>query len=410
MPKFFYTTIDDSGREVSGMVEAANINAAAGNLRSQRKVITSLKETGEVIKEGEEAFSLLPFDYISFIRSSDIVILFRQLSALITAGVTLVNSLQVLQRQLKKKKLKRLLSQILRDIEEGSTFANALKKHPRIFSSFIVNMIESGEVGGTLDIILESIANYLEERSAFRAQVITSFIYPTIVIVMSIIVVSFLVGFVIPKFLPFIQARGGKLPWNTQFLIDSTRWLKSYWKHIVCVVAGASLGIYFLSRLEVFRYWMDRVKIKLPVVGHIFVYSVVVQFSRNLASLLTSGVGMLESLRTVRNTLGNYAAMQEIDTMERRVTMGENLSASVRDASFIFPPMVAEMIAVGEETGGLADALKVTAQIHEKLLQTYVRRMNSLIEPVLIFTLGGIVAFVAWALIAGILTMYGAYR
>ena len=410
MPIFFYTTISDNGQEVSGTVEAVNINVAAGNLRSQRKIITSLKEIGDVTKKKDGSFFSSPFDYVSFIYSSDIVILFRQLSALITAGVTLVNSLQILQRQIKKRKLKRLLGQILHDIEEGSTFANALKKHPRIFSSFIINMIESGEVGGTLDIILESIANYLEERSAFRTQIITGFIYPAIVIVMSIIVVSFLVGFVIPKFMPFIKARGGKLPWNTQFLLDSTQWLRNYWKHIVCVMAGTSLGIYFLNRLEAVKYWIDRAKTKLPVVGPIFVYSVVVQFSRNLASLLTSGVGMLESLQTVRNTLGNYAAMQAIDVMERRITMGENLSAPVRDASFIFPPMVAEMIAVGEETGGLGDALNLTARIHEKLLQTYIKRMNSLIEPVLILTLGGIVAFVAWALIAGILTMYGAYR
>jgi len=406
VPKFFYTTISDSGKEISGTVEAANINAAAGNLRSQRKIITSLKEIGDVPKEKDESFFTSPFDYVSFIRSSDIVILFRQLSTLITAGVTLVNSLQILQGQIKKRKLKRLLGQILHDIEEGSTFANALKKHHRIFSAFITNMIESGEAGGTLDVTLERIANHLEERSAFRTQVITSFIYPTIVIVMSIIAVSFLVGFVIPRFMPFIIARGGELPWNTRFLLDSTQWLKSYWKYIVCAVAGVSLGIYFLSKIEAVKYWIDRVKIKIPVVGPIFVYSVVVQFSRNLASLLTSGVSMLESLRTTRNTLGNYAAMQEIDVMERRVTMGENLSAPVRDASFIFPPMVAEMIAVGEETGGLDNTLNLTAQIHEKLLQTYIRRMNSLIEPVLIFTLGGIVAFVAWGLIAGILAMY----
>ncbi|MEW6103260.1 MAG: type II secretion system F family protein [bacterium] len=410
MPRFFYTTIDGKGKEVSGTLEAVNINVAAGNLRSQGKIITSLKEADDVIKEEKDAFSLSPLDRLSFIRSSDIVILFRQLSALITAGVALTNSLQILQRQIKKRKLKRILGQILGDIGEGLSFANALKKHPKVFSSFIVNMIETGEVGGTLDIILESIANYLEEHSAFRIQVITSFIYPTIVIVMSVIVVIFLVGFVIPKFLPFLEARGEKLPWNTQFLIDSTRWLRSYWKHIVCVVAGTSLGIYFLSRLEVSRYWIDRIKIRIPVIGPIFVYSVVVQFSRNLASLLTSGVSMLESLRTVRNTLGNYAAMQVMDIMEMRITRGENLSASVRDASFIFPAMVAEMIAVGEETGAVGDALNVTAQIHEKLLQTYIKRMNSLIEPVLILILGGIVAFVAWALIAGILTLYGAYR
>lgn len=406
MPNFFYTTIDDSGKEVSGEVEAADINAAAGNLRRQGKIITSLKEIGDVLKESEESFLTSPLDYISFIRSSDIVILFRQLSALITAGITLVSSLQILQGQTRKRKLKRLLGQILHDIEEGSTFANALKKHPRSFSPFITNMIESGEVGGTLDVILENIADYLEERSAFRTQIITSFIYPAIVIVMSIMVISFLVGFVIPRFMPFIRARGGELPWNTQFLLDSTQWIKSYWKYIVGAAAGISLGIYFLSKLEAARYWIDRIKIRLPVIGPVFVYSVVVQFSRNLASLLTSGVSMLESLRTTRNTLGNYAARQVMEAMERRIALGENLSTPVRDASFIFPPMVAEMIAVGEETGGLDNALNLTARIHEKLLQTYIKRMNSLIEPVLIFTLGGIVAFVAWGLIAGILAMY----
>jgi len=410
MPRFFYTTIDNSGKEVKGTAEAPDITVVAANLRGQGKIITSLKEIGDAAKESEESFFAAPLDYLSLICFSDIVIMFRQLSVLITAGVTLVNSLQILQRQIKKRKIKRLLAQILHDIEEGSTFADALKKHPRIFSSFITSMIESGEVGGMLDAILERIANYLEERAAFRTQIITSFIYPTIVIGMSIVVISFLVGFVIPKFMPFIRIRGGKLPWNTQILLDSTHWLRSYWKLIIGGVGAVSLGIYFLSRIEAAKYWIDRIKMRLPIIGPIFVYSVVVQFSRNLASLLTSGVSMLESLRTVRNTLGNEAAAQLMDAMERRVTRGETLSKFARDASFIFPPMVAEMIAVGEETGGLDNTLNLVAQIHERLLQTYIKRMNSLIEPVLILTLGAIVAFVAWGLIAGVLTMYGAYR
>ena len=271
-------------------------------------------------------------------------------------------------------------------------------------------MIESGEVGGTLDIILERIADYLEEQAEFRVQIITSFIYPAIVIVMSIAAIGFLVGFVIPKFMPFIKARGGKLPWNTRFLMDSTYWLKSYWKYIAGGAGAGFLGLYFLSRFESAKYWIDRIKMKLPIVGPVFVYSVVVQFSRNLASLLSSGVSMIESLRVVRNTLGNCAAMRVMNIMEKRVTRGESLSAPIRDAYYIFPPMVAEMIAVGEETGGLDDALNLTAQIHEKLLRTYVKRMNSLIEPILILILGGIVGFVAWGLIAGILTMYGVYR
>lgn len=408
MARFFYTTIDTNGKEISEVVEASDIKTAAGTLRSQGKIITSLKETGDIAKENEKVLFASSFDYLSFICSSDIVILFRQLSVLITAGVTLANSLQILQRQTKKRKLKQLLAKVLGDIEQGSAFAEALKKHPRIFSSFITNMIESGEVGGTLDIILERIADYLEERAAFRAQIITGFIYPAIVIIMSIIVVSFLVGFVIPKFMPFIRTRGGKLPWNTQFLLALTGWLSSYWKHIAGGTAVVSFGFYLLHKLEASRYWFDRIKLKLPIMGPIFVYSVVVQFSRNLSSLLSSGVSVLESLRTVRNTLGNYAAMQVMDVMERRVTMGENLSAPVRDAGYIFPPMVAEMLAVGEETGGLDEVLNLTAQIHEKLLRTYVKRMNSLIEPVLILVLGCIVGFVAWSLIAGILTVYGA--
>ena len=410
MARFFYTTINNNGKEVSGTVEAADINTAAANLRGQGRVITSLKEINDASKENKELSRTSSFDCFSFIWSSDIVIMFRQLSVLITAGVTLVSSLQILQRQTRKRKLKWLLSQVLHNIEEGSTFADALKKHPGVFSFFITNMIESGEVGGTLDIILERIADHLEERAAFRAQIITSFIYPAIVIVMSIIVVSFLVGFVIPKFMPFIKARGGKLPWNTQFLLDSTRWLKSYWKYIVGGAGAGFFGLFFLSRIKAVKCWIDRIKMRLPIVGPVFLYSVVVQFSRNLASLLSSGVSMLESLRTVRNTLGNYAAMRVMDIMERRVTRGESLSAPVRDAVHVFPPMVAEMIAVGEETGGLDEALNLTAQIHEKLLETYVKRMNSLLEPVLILTLGGIVAFVAWSLIAGILTMYGTYR
>jgi type IV pilus assembly protein PilC len=206
MPKFFYTTINNEGKEISETLEASDISAATRNLRDQRKIVTSIKEAADA-KKGDQ-FTESPFDYLSFIQNSDIVTLFRQLAVLITAGVTLVSSLQILQRQIKKKKLKQLINQVLYDIEGGSAFADALKKHPRFFPHFITSMIESGEVGGTLDVILERIATYLEERAAFRTQIITSFIYPTIVIVMSVIVISFLVGFVIPKFTPFIKARG----------------------------------------------------------------------------------------------------------------------------------------------------------------------------------------------------------
>ena len=408
MPKFVYTTLDSNGKEISDVVEAYDVSVAAGIIRGQGKVITSLKEV-EVSKNSEGSPSSSILDCLSFITSSDIVMMFRQFSILIKAGVTLTNSLQILCVQARKTKLKKLLDQVLTGVEEGSTFADALRKHKRIFTPFIVNMIECGEVAGTMDIVLESIADYLEEKSEFRTQVITSFIYPAIVVVMCIIVVTFLAGFVIPKFMPFISARGRQVPWNTQFLLNATNWFKNHWKSITAAVAAVFTGLFILGKFKTPGYWIDRLKVRIPVIGPIFIYSVVVRFAKNLSSLLSSGVSMLESLRTVRNVIGNQAAMDVMETMERKVARGENLSSSIREGSFIFPPIVAEMVAVGEETGNLDETLSFVAQIHEKLLKTYVKRMNSLIEPVLILMMGGIVGFVAWGLIAGVLSMYGTY-
>ena len=408
MPEFFYTTLNSNGKEISDVVEASDVSDAADIIRKQGKIIISLKQSGiSKNSEGSPFSSLL--GCLSFITSSDIVMMFRQFSILIKAGVTLTSSLQILSGQARKTKLKKLLEQVLTSVEEGSTFADALRKHKRIFTPFIVNMIECGEVACTMDIVVESIADYLEEKSEFRTQVITSFIYPTIVVVMCIIVVTFLAGFVIPKFMPFISARGRQVPWNTQFLINATNWFKNHWKSITASVAAVFTGLFILGKFKTPGYWIDRLKVKIPVIGPIFIYTVVVRFGKNLSSLLSSGVSMLESLRTVRNIIGNQAAMDVMETMERKVARGESLSSPIREGSFIFPPIVAEMVAVGEETGSLDDTLNLVAQIHEKLLKTYVKRMNSLIEPVLILTMGGIVGFVAWGLIAGVLSMYGTY-
>ena len=409
MPKFFYTTINSEGQNVSGTVEAVDIKTAASELRNQKKIITSLKEAADVVETAGDSVKFSPLDYIRSVSKNDIIIMFRQLSALINAGVTLVSSLKVLEVQTKKRRFRNVISQVCHDIEEGSSLADALRKHPNAFAPFIVNMIEAGEIGGMLDIVLERIADYLEDQAAFRKQLITGFIYPAIVVVMTVLAVSFLVGFVIPKFMPFISARGGKLPWNTQLLIDVTHWFKTYWKHLIISV-GAVIGGAFLSyKFKPVKYWIDRIKISIPVIGPIFSYSVVIRFSRNLSSLIASGVGILQALRAVRGTLGNQAAVEVMNNMETDVARGENISSSLKNAFYIFPPIVASMVAVGEETGNMDKTLEIVAGIHDKLLQTYVKRMNSLIEPVLILAMAGIVGFVAWGLIAGVLTMYGTY-
>ncbi|MBW1741275.1 MAG: type II secretion system F family protein [Deltaproteobacteria bacterium] len=407
MPLFQYTTIDRSGSEVEETTEFPSLAAAAASLRAQGKLVTSVEEVAARPRPGAPAFEFSPLDYLSFIRSNDIVLFFRQLATLIIAGVTLSNGLLVLERQAKKRKMRKVIGRLRRDIEGGSSFRDALKRHPRIFSTLVVGMVQAGEASGMLDVILDRIATYLEDRATFRTQVITSFIYPTVVVVMSIGVIGFLVGFVIPKFVPIIKSMGAELPWNTQFLIDFADWSKMYGKEVLGGVAGfVAISVISYKYVAPLRYWTDRIKIRLPVVGPIFLHGMVVQFSANLSTLTKSGVSLTECLRIVRDAVGNEAAKEVITTMERRITRGENLSSPLRSASHIFPPMVADMVAVGEETGNMDTTLELAGGIHEKMLQTHVKRMNAMIEPALIIVLGSIVGFVAWALIAGVLTMY----
>ncbi len=403
MPTFSYATID----KTSGRIEASNINEAAAYLRSQKKVVIELKEF--VVKD-DSMLKKINIEsiliHLSFIYSSDIILFFRQFSSLIKSGVTVINSLSLLEEQTNKRKLKKLLLDIKTDIEEGKTLADAMKKHKRYFDLFTVSMIESGELGGKLDVILERIATSLEQRRELITQAITGLIYPSIVVIMSIIVINFLVLFVIPKFMPFIQMAGSNLPWNTQLLIDIADWVKIYGKYIGGGLIACFIVICIVSRYKKARYWIDRYKVKIPVVGKIFLYSIAIQFARNMESLLSSGVSILDGLETSKNTLKNEAAAQAVDIMKDDIIHGKTLAISIRNAGYIFPPIVSKMVEVGEETGEMSNAFHSIIEIHEKLLQTYIKRMNSLLEPVLIITLGGIVGFVIWGLIAGVMAMY----
>jgi len=408
MPLFHYTIIDSRGKEVEMTGEFSGLAVAAATLRNQGRLVLSMEEIHAEKPRPKDRFRLSFLDYLSFVRKSDVVLFFRQLATLIIAGITLSNALFVLEKQAEKRRLRKIIGAIRRDIEGGSTFKKSLMRYPRIFDTLVVGMIHAGEVSGMLDLLLDRIATYLEDRATFRTQVISSFIYPAIVVFMSIVVIAFLVGFVIPKFVPIIKGMGGTLPWNTQFLIDLSDWFRAYGKHAFAGIAAIiGVSVLFYKFVGAVRYWTDRIKIKFPVLGRIFSYTLAVQFSENLSILVRSGINLAESLRIVYDAVGNHAAKAVITTMERMILRGESLSRPLRSAGYVFPAMVADMVAVGEETGNMDRTLELAAEIYKKMLTTYVKRMNAMIEPALIIILGSIVGFVAWALIAGVLAMYG---
>jgi type II secretory pathway component PulF len=399
MPVFSYTTIGPDGSESTEIIESSSLQAAAGELRGRRIMVTGLQEVGA---RGLGAGGRLLLGRVSV---GDRILFFRQLSVLIRAGLTVVEGLQILEEQATRRKLRRIISSVRGDVERGASLADALGRFSRTFGAVVVSMIEAGEVSGVLDQVLERIADTLEAHAEFRSQVLSGLMYPILVCCVAVLALVFLSVWVIPKIEPFIEARAGRPPWNTRLLFGISRWLTSYLILIAVGIAGIVAALCGLYHTPAGRLLMDRIKVRLPVIGPIFLASSIVQFSRNLASLLGSGVPLLSAIETARDTIGNEAIARVADDMHDRVIRGDSLSEPVRESP-IMPPMVSGMMAVGEETGGLDQSLEMVGDVYERLLRTRVRRMNIMLEPALLIVLVCLVAFVGWCLLSGILSTY----
>ena len=400
MPFYTYNWLKPDGSEGVDTIEAASLTAAAAQLRSRHIMVTNISDTGPV---GGALRAALPS--IGWVGTNDVVLLFTQLAALIKAGVTLVAALQVLEDQAKSGRLRYILMTIRSEVEQGNTFAAALRRFPRVFSPVVVSMIEAGEVGGILDIVLERVATMLENRATFRAQLLTSMIYPLLVLGVAVLAVIMVIFLVIPRLEVFIKTLGGRFASSTMALLAVKDFVHDYGAFIACGLAVIAIILYSVNKTSGGRYAIDRAKMHLPVIGPLFLYSSIIQFSRNLASLLNSGVPMLVALETIRETIGNEAFARLIDVLHDRVNQGDSLSKPLA-ASGIAPPMLSGMVAVGEETGGLDRSLDLVADIYEKLLQKRMHRLNVIIEPVLTVMVFSIVFFIGMSMLSAVWSVY----
>jgi len=402
MALFSYTAIGANGMEESDVLEAASLQAAAEELRSRRIMVTSLHEVESQAEKGATSIVL----FLSRISATDRILFFREFAALVRAGLTVVEALSILERQSTTGKLRYLLASMRRDVEQGASLAAAMGRYSRTFGTVVVSMIEAGEVGGMLDSVLERIADMLESQAEFRTQVVSTLSYPIIVSVVMVAVLLTLAVWIVPQIEPYITAQtGGAMPWNTKVLFRVSRWLAGHLPYVGIAVAGVAAGMVVFYNTSRGRWLLDRIRLQLPVVGSVFLASSMVHFSRNLGSLLASGVPLLVAIETTRNTIGNEAVARVADQLHDRVIRGDSLSGPLKDSP-IMPPMVSGMVAVGEETGSLDRSLQMVGDIYEKLLATRVQRMNMLMEPTLLFILVGLVALVGWCLLSGILSLY----
>lgn len=398
MPKFAYKAMDKEGKERFGVIESDTQALAVNDIRTLGLYPTLVREARKSderrARSKKKGLNEL---YFGGVKTKQVVVFTRQLSTLIDAGLPLLRSLNILIAQQKPSKLKDILREIVHDVQGGSTLSEGLAKHPKQFDRLYVNMVRAGEVGGLLEVVLQRLAIFMEKREALKRRVRGAMIYPVAVLLIATGIVLFLIMFVVPTFAEIFQDFDAKLPWMTQFLIDAGDFLLfSYWK-LLLYINSTIITIKILGKIKLVKSIMDRVVLKLPLIGSLVTKVAVARFARTLGTLIMSGVPILQSLKITKETIGNEVIENAIQKVHDSIKDGDTIAAPLDEAK-VFPAMVVNMIDVGEETGALDQMLAKIADIYDAEVEEAVEGMLRLMEPALIIFLGGVVGFIVLAL------------
>jgi len=368
---------------VSGQVEANTPLAVAAQLRQRRIMATSVREKPEPLRLKIPGFG-------GRVKDKDLTVFTRQIATMINAGLPLVQSLEVLASQQLNKRFKRVLIKIRQDVEGGSTFAASLKQHPTVFTPLYMSMVEAGEAGGFLDTVLNRLAGYIEKSMTLRRKVKGAMIYPATIITVAVAVVIFLLIFVIPTFKALFQGFGAALPLPTRIVLELSRLVKTHLLAGLGTLVGAVFGLRFYYRTEKGKKIIDSLLLRLPVIGQLIRKVSVAKFTRTLGTLLSSGVPILDGLNITARVAGNKVVEEAILKTRSSIAEGKTI-ADPLGASGIFPPMVVQMISVGEQTGALDSMLAKIADFYDAEVDQAVSNLTTLLEPIMIVFLGVVV-------------------
>jgi len=339
------------------------------------------------------------------VTDKDIVILTRQLATMIDAGLPLVQCLEILGSQTENKTLAKVIVQVRSDVESGATFADALKKHPKVFDNLYVNMVAAGEAGGILDTILGRLAAYMEKFAKIKRQIKSAMIYPSVILFVAVAVVALLLVVVVPMLAAMFKEAGQALPLPTRIVIAFSDFLKGWGGLILLLsIVGTIVGIRRWRKTDAGMRTTDRIAMKIPVMGSLVIRVAVAKFTRTLGTLMTSGVPILEGLIIVAKTAGNKVVEEAIMQTRQSVSEGKTLAEPLTKAK-VFPPMVTQMISVGEATGALDNMLNKIADFYDEEVDSAVAALTSMLEPMLMIFLGTTVGFVIIAMYMPIFQM-----
>ena len=373
------------GRLVKGdNLDAPNLEAALARLREQRirPIASRVREKGKGL---EKEISIPGFG--DKVTTKDLSLATRQLATMIDAGLPIVQCLDILAQQSESKLLCKTLNTIKSDVEGGSTFADALRKHPKIFDDLFVNMVEAGEAGGILNTILNRIALFIEKANRLKKKVKGAMIYPCASVGVAVIVVAVLMIFVIPVFAELYGSMGKALPVPTQICINISNWFVAYWWVLIAAGVGVFMSISFYYKTPQGHMNIDRLLLRMPIIGDLLRKVAVARFSQNMALLLSSGVPILDGLAITGKTAGNKVVEKAIMDSRVSISQGKTVAEPLRDSK-IFPPLVCQMVAVGESTGGLDTMLKKVAELYEEEVDDAVSNLTAMMEPMIMVVLG----------------------
>jgi len=373
------------GRSAAGLqkgeIEAPDRTTAVGELRRRSVLVTQITE-----KAGPKT----PAKSGGKVKDKEMAIFTRQFSTMIDAGLPLVQCLNILAEQSESKNLRDVTGNVARTVEEGSTLAESLRRHQKTFDDLYTNMVEVGETGGILDVVLQRLAVYIEKAASLKRKVKSALVYPSSIIGVAMLVIGFMLAFVIPTFAAMFKEMGAELPLPTRMVINLSDFVRGYFWLIGLALGGAIYGLRSYYRTENGRSTIDALILKVPVFGVIFRKVAVARFTRTLGTLVQSGVPILEALRITASTSGNKVVERAVLQCRTSVTEGKTLAEPLK-ISGVFPPMVTQMVSVGEQTGALDAMLSKIADFYDDEVDTAVSTLTSLLEPIMIVILGVIV-------------------
>jgi type IV pilus assembly protein PilC len=390
VPTFKYKVMNHKGGRIEGTFNANSKNEVLAMIEKNNYYPIEIKE---ILQREQKDL----FESFEKVKTKDLYIFCRQFHTMVNAGANIANVLDVLRNQTANKKLKRTLNEAHDDVQKGISLSEALGKHKDVFPDLLINMVNTGEVSGNLDVIMSRMATHFEKENKINNQLKSAMVYPMVLAGLSVVVVIFLLTFIMPTFAGMFEGSGVPLPAPTKIVMGVSKFIRTKWYILLLVIGGGVYAMKTYAKTPAGRLSIDALKLKLPIIKDTTEKAIVSRFTRTLSTVIASGVTLVQALEVVQKVVGNKVAEKSIDVIKEKVLKGVSLGQALGEAT-MFPMMLHSMIKIGEESGSLDDILDKTANFYDEELEAGLKRLTTMIEPLMIIVMGVVIGFIVIAM------------